>query len=191
MGKKKPSWGGSFCLLLACIVVILSAMETQLIISLEDFPPEGKHLTGELDGSIFALEEQEISSIAPLYYDLSIQVFDKELVVHGSLEAEFRFCCARCAEYFEHRIICDRFAISEDISEKLSINITEQLREELLLLLPNYPKCDLQGVECEIKYKNDKNDDLSLDKGSDSVVNSPTASQNNVWAALDGLQSQD
>ncbi len=166
-------------------------METQFIVSLEDFPPEGKQLVGELDSSIFAIEEQELSCITPLYYDLSIQVFDKELVVRGSLEATFRFCCARCAEYFEYSIICDQFAISEDISEKLSINLTEQLREEILLLIPHYPKCELQGEECEIKYKNDKNDDLSLDKGGDSVVNSPTASQNNVWDALDGLQSQD
>ena len=58
----------------------------------------------------------------------------------------------------------------------------EELREEVLLELPGYPKCEISGLECEI---NDTFCDFRLDKDPLSGVNSATPSGNSVWDALD------
>ncbi len=163
-------------------------MDTRLIISLEDFPPEGLQLSGELDGSIFGLDDADVMSIGPLHYDLSVQLFDSELLAHGRVEADFRFSCVRCLQPVDYCVALDKVALSEDVTQKLSVDITDELREELLLELPHYPKCELNGDECKI---NTEILDFSLDKDPEIGVESATASRESVWDALDELPKGD
>ena len=68
------------------------------------------------------------------------------------------------------------------IIRKLAQDITEDLREEVVLGLPSYPKCEISGLECEI---NDTFGDFRLDKDPHSGVDSATPSGESVWDALD------
>ena len=162
-------------------------MDTRLTISLEDFPPTGLHLEGELDGKLFELNEGEIKSVGPLHYQLDIQLFDTELLATGTISAPFECCCARCLNQFTYTITCENISVSEDCTNKLAIDLTEQLREELVLILPNYPKCELAKLECEI---NTHFNDFRLDKDPLSGVQSATPNNNSVWDALDSYPQQ-
>ncbi len=163
-------------------------MDTRLVISLEDFPPAGLQIKGELDASLFGLDDSEVKSIGSLRYDLHVQLFDSELLAHGHIEADFRFTCVRCLQPVDYCIALDSFAMSEDVTQKLSIDLTDEMREELLLELPHYPKCELNGDECKI---NTEILDFSLDKDPEIGVESATASRESVWDALDELPKGD
>ncbi len=162
-------------------------MDTRLIISLEDFPPEGLHLVGMLDASLFGLEEGDVECVSPLRYDLQVQLFDSELLAHGSIEADFRSACVRCLAAVEYTVALGSIAISEDVSQKLSVDLSDELRDELLLELPHYPKCELAGNDCEI---NEQILDFRLDKDPQSGVESATANRESVWDALDELPNR-
>lgn len=163
---------------------IMGRMQKSLIISLEEFPETGRKLCGELDGAIFDIDSEALRSTGPLSYELEAQLFDTELVVHGSVSAPFSLRCDRCLAHFDYMVEIPSLALSYDVKGKLSADITEDLREEVILALPAYPKCELSDLECEI---NDTFGDFRLDKTPDSGVHSATPSGESVWDALDKL----
>ena len=157
-------------------------MQDRLIISLEEFPEEGRRLHGELDGSVFDIDTEALRSIGPLVYDLEAQLYDTELMLRGCISAEFSLRCDRCLHYFDYEVVVDDFTLSEDVKGKLSFDATDLLREEVVLALPSYPKCEISDLECEI---NDNFGDFRLDKDPTLGVDSATPSGNSVWDALD------
>lgn len=162
-------------------------MDTRLVIALEDFPEDGKRLAGDLDGALFDIDSEGLQSIGPLHYELEAQLFDTELVLHGRLSAPFRLRCDRCLNHFDYTVELPDAAFSYDVKGKFALDVTEDLREELILALPAYPKCELAGAECEI---NDTFGKFRLDKDPDSGVDSATPSGKSVWDALDQLPKQ-
>ncbi len=157
-------------------------MEKQIIIPLEEFPEEGLVLSGELDGSIFDIDCEDVRSDGPVCYHLEAQLYDTELVVRGSLSAPFCLRCMRCLGTIKYTVEIDEVSYAIDVKGKVRANITEDVREDVLLELPGYPKCELIDQECEI---NDKFGDFRLDKDPQPGVNSATPSGNSVWDALD------
>ena len=159
-------------------------MQTNLIISLEEFPEEGRYITGELDAAIFGIDSAALQSTGPLHYELELQLFETELMVRGSISAPFELQCDRCLSRFTYEVELEDLAFSYDVKGKLALDITEDLREEVVLALPSYPKCEISGLECEI---NDTFGDFRLDKDPQPGVNSATPSGDSVWDALDSL----
>ena len=159
-------------------------MQTNLIISLEEFPEEGRFLSGELDASIFGIDCESLRSTGPLSYELEVQLFETELMVRGSICAPFELRCDRCLALFPYTVELDDLTFSYDVKGKLALDITEDLREEVVLALPSYPKCEISDLECEI---NDTFGDFRLDKDPQPGVNSATPSGESVWDALDSL----
>ena len=159
-------------------------MQTNLIISLEEFPEEGRYLSGELDAALFGIDSAALRSTGPLRYELEVQLFETELMVRGRLSAPFELCCDRCLNMFPYEVELDDFALSYDVKGKLALDITDDIREEVILELPSYPKCEISGLECEI---NDTFGDFRLDKDPQPGVNSATPSGESVWDALDSF----
>lgn len=160
----------------------MSGMEQHLIIPLEDFPEEGMVLRGELDDRMFDLNSDDVRSTGPVQYHLEVQLYDTELVVRGELTAPFCLRCTRCLEEMEYIVQIDDVSYAVEVKGQVAVDLTEEVREDILLELPGYPKCELVGQECEI---NDKFGDFRLDKDPQSGVNSATPSGNSVWDALD------
>ncbi len=163
---------------------MVTAMQTQLIIPLEEFPEEGRFLQGELDAALFGIDSAALHSTGPLSYQLEVQLFETELMVRGSLSAPFELRCDRCLAAFPYTVELSELAFSYDVKGKLALDITEDLREEVVLALPSYPKCEISGLECEI---NDTFGDFRLDKDPQSGVDFATPSGESVWDALDQL----
>ena len=157
-------------------------MDTHVIIPLEGFPEEGLRCRGEVDSSVLALQDSGMRSHGAISYDLEAQLFDNELVVRGALAAPFTMRCDRCLDEFEFTVRVQELALSFEVGEETALDITDSLREELILALPAYPKCELADKECQIL---DINNDFRLDKAPLSGVNSATPSGESVWDALD------
>ena len=166
---------------------MVRVMQMNLVISLEEFPEEGRFLSGERDAAIFGIDCDALRSTGPLSYELEVQLFETELMVRGSIAAPFEIRCDRCLNHFPYTVELDDLAYSYDVKGKLALDITEDLREEVILALPSYPKCEISGVECEI---NDNFGDFRLDKDPQSGVDSAAPSSESVWDALDSFPKQ-
>jgi uncharacterized protein len=158
-------------------------MNPRLVIDLGLLPEEGKQFTGELPPEIFSMPEGDVRPVGPLSYDLHVQRFEGELLLSGSLSAPFEFTCVRTLHPFVQTIRIDHVPIAVEISEKWQIDVTEALREELLLEFPANPLCDDadEPMHCRIDPRY-----LAVDKPPvEGVESPPTPAGDDRWAALD------
>jgi uncharacterized protein len=160
-------------------------MAVSLIIDLPSVPEEGRAFSGELDGSIFDLPENDARSVGPLAYDLWAQRFESELLLTGSLTAPFEFTCVVTLRPFVKTIHLSEVAVSVEIGNASGLDVTEALREEVLIEFPTDPRCDEGDVPepCEIDSRY-----LAVDKSpEDEVSPPPRDGGDDRWSALNNL----
>ena len=161
-------------------------MKTQLKIDLAALPEEGKSISGELPGEIFDLPEGDARAVGPLLYDLRAQRFGSELLLTGTLSAPFEFTCVRTLHPFIQTIRLDDAAISLELGNEGEVEVSEALREEILIHFPLDPRCEEGDVpqKCEIDPRY-----LSVDKpDEDALPTPPRAVGDDRWSALDTLK---
>ena len=160
-------------------------MEKHLIIDLANLPEEGKAFSGELDGAIFGLPQDDAVSVGPLEYDLWVQRFESELLATGSISAPFEFTCVVTLRPFIKTIRIPSAAVSVEIGNSGQVNLGEALREEILIEFPADPRCDEGDVPepCEIDSRY-----LAVDKpGGDDLSLAPRSEGDDRWSALNDL----
>lgn len=164
-------------------------MAKRLLIDLIHLPVDGKNFSGELPPEIFDLPADDAQPAGPLVYDLFVQRFESELLLRGNLEAPFIFTCVRTLHPFKQTIRLDDAAIAVEITEGDEVDVTEALREEVLINFPVDPICDDgdEGTTCEIDPRY-----LAVDKEANSTVDdAPPSKGDDRWAALDALKDPD
>ena len=159
-----------------------------MIETLEIIPAEleefGSHLEGEIAPAVFELKENEGKALTGLRYSLNAQQFERELLLQGSISAVFELECVRTVHPFKKTIQIEDLTLSIEVEDDV-VNPTDQLREEIMILLPVYPVCDMGDEEmtCKIEEKY-----LALDKDQNSdLEEKPPQSSDDRWAALDQL----
>jgi uncharacterized protein len=141
--------------------------------------------SGELDGAIFDLPDNDASSAGPLEYDIWVQRFESELLLTGAISAPFHFTCVVTLKKFLQTIRLDSAAISVEIGNSSQMDVTEALREEIILEFPADPRCD-QGDDpepCELDSRY-----LAVDKSRENGL--PPAPRNegdDRWSALNDI----
>lgn len=115
-------------------------MENKLIINASRVDPEGEVFEGEVD--CVDLDEEFVKPFGGIRYRLKAQVFGTELLVRGHLEQDFDLVCSRCGKDFDDTIKVEDFVESYEFGEKNpEIDLTNDLRESIILALPTYPVC--------------------------------------------------
>ncbi len=99
--------------------------------------------TGEEPPSILELDgDPMVRAREPVRYALSARRLEGDLLVRGSLEAPLEFLCARCAQWFRKTLRVPDFVRSIPLSsENESIDLTPDIREDILLALPINQVC--------------------------------------------------
>lgn len=142
---------------------------------------DGDEYEGELDCSVLEMDDDRYARpFAGLRYRLFAQILGTELLVRGSLEQDFEADCARCGEEFDFTLEVPDFTYSTEIKERTEIvDLTDELRESIILELPMYPLCreDCKGV-CQTCGKNLNEGDCSCEREAPE----------SCWSALDALQ---
>jgi len=157
-------------------------MNGRLIIELGSLPEQGKAFSGELPKEIFDLPEDDAQATGPLVYDVWAQRFGAELLLTGTLSAAFEFTCVVTLNPFIQTISVEA-AVSIEIEREGEIDVSDALREEVLINFPIDPRCDEADVpqKCEIDSKY-----LSVDKPpEDGLPTPPRAESDDRWSALD------
>lgn len=116
-------------------------MKSPLHLSLESLEHGPVQLSGVLPGSILGLEDEvEIRNVGDIRYELTATRTGTEVLVTGTAEAPMELECVRSGQFFstilrESAFLRD-FSIEESGDE---LDLTEEVREAVLLQLPNYP----------------------------------------------------
>ena len=144
----------------------MDEVETKLVIDASRVDPEGEVLEGEVE--CVDLDEEFVRSFGGVRYRLKVQVFGTELLLQGHLEQDFDLVCSRCGKDYDDTIKVEDFTASFEIGEKSpEIDVTDEIREAVILALDTYPVC------------------------SETCVGLETTSEmpaDNRWSALDNLK---
>lgn len=160
-------------------------MKGRLVIDLASLPEDGREYAGELPAEIFDLPPGDAVPMGGLEYDLYVKRFESELLLTGRLSAPFEFTCVRTLHPFVQTIHLESAAISLEIGPAAEMDVSDALREEVLLQFPAHPRCDDadEPQECEIDSRY-----LSVDKpASDGLTTPPRDGGDDRWSALDRL----
>ena len=143
-------------------------------------PEEGAKHEGSDPGAIMQVENDPlVRNAGDVRYELYVQRVSEELVVRGRLAAELEMRCARCSEFFSTTVAVSDFLRAYPAPKDTdSVDITEDVREEILLHVAGFAVCsvDCKGIcpRCGV----------DLNKGSCECKKEegPT-----LWSALDNL----
>ena len=122
--------------------------ENRLFIDASRVAEGGEELTGEVDA--IDLEETLVHPFGGIRYRLTAEVFGTELLVRGELEQDFDLVCSRCGKDFDTTVKVGDFTASFPIDEKSPVvDLTDEIRESIILSLSAYPVCDpaCPGIE--------------------------------------------
>lgn len=141
-------------------------MDEKLLIDVSRLEEGGETFEGEVDA--IDLEEEFVHPFGGIRYKLYVQALGSELLVKGKLEQDFDLVCSRCGEDFDTTIKVEDFVTSVQIDEKnAEIDLTEEVREAIILNLPSYPICD---------------------EGCPGIQQNTAALQDDRWGALNNLK---
>ena len=117
-------------------------------IRLTKFPVEGLHLEGEEERDILELEDPNVRVLSPVRYSLDAGLSDGGLFATGSLAVDLELECVRCLKRFEQTVEVPDFAVQVELGTSETVDLTPEIREDILLALPPHPHCDWNGADC-------------------------------------------
>jgi len=159
-------------------------LETQgrLIVDVARLKEGGERYEGETGPDLLEIGDSEcVTPVGGMAYSLKVEAVGTELLVRGEVRQRLRCVCSRCAAVFETEAVDPDFVYSAEIIALSDfLDLTEEVREAIILALPGYPVCrdDCQGL-CMACGANLNTAACSCrKKGKD-----------NRWAALDALKT--
>ncbi len=153
-------------------------------IFISDIPPEGLHLEGEFPSSIFDLPPGDsIRSVGPVRYSVDLYAFEEVVVASGWMRGPFQLQCGTCLEFFDYDADLSDWSSEIDLEPgQRSFNLKDLVREDFILGLPQYPRCD--------DFDDDRvcpKEELLAKFEDNEEVEPPGTGNPGVWGALDDL----
>lgn len=119
-----------------------------IVLEIQKIPPEGMGLAGALDAHGLSLECAGIAPAGPLEYDLRLELAGRELIARGSLELPLELVCSRCLKTYGERLRVPRYFFTRTVHEREIIDLTESVREDIIIALPLKPLCRAECRGC-------------------------------------------
>lgn len=140
-------------------------------------PEEGAFYEGEDPSDVLDLNERHVRPVAPISYALNVGISEDGLWAHGELSTKIECECVRCLTVFRRLLAVPDFAVQVPLEGREMVDLTDQLREDILLALPAHPTCDWDGkTACKASFTTAATAAEPLDEGRD------------VWKELDNLK---
>jgi uncharacterized protein len=155
-----------------------------MIIYRQQVLEEELELVGEEPAELLQVEDKDIRAASPLRYHLQASLQEDDLLVNGSISAVFHLRCVCCLEFFDKTIRIDPYALLEPFENQASIDLTDRLREDILLHLPGYPRCEMADSPRECKLPGEILPENAYEPSPEGTVQQ----EKEVWSALDKLK---
>jgi uncharacterized metal-binding protein YceD (DUF177 family) len=148
-------------------------------VHLNQIPIEGLHVEGTESSKMLDLREPDIKPVSDVNYVLEVGLSEGGLFATGQIGVDLELVCVTCVERFRYRLIVPDFACQVDLTGNESVDLTEPVREDILLALPPHPHCDWNGERvCEGVF---------LPAKTETAEQTP-AENRDAWGALDQLK---
>ena len=122
-----------------------AALETQgrLIVDVARLSKGGEWYRGETGPDLLDLGDSELlTPIGGIAYVLKAEIIGTELLVRGEVRQRLSCVCSRCAVTFETEAADTALICSAEINDTTDfLDLTEEVREAIILALPGYPVC--------------------------------------------------
>jgi uncharacterized metal-binding protein YceD (DUF177 family) len=148
-------------------------------IHLRQIPQGGTlHLEDAEDPRFLELEQVEACPVSPLFYVLDVGVSGGGVFATGRLSLRIRLRCVSCLNDFETDLIVDPFVLQKELDGRESVDLTQEMREDIHLALPAHPRCDADGRKmCSARFPQ-------------APAEAPQPPGNAPWGALDRLKTR-
>jgi uncharacterized protein len=159
-----------------------------LLVNLRHLEAHDLRLKGELTAAELDLDARDevIQVKQPLEYDLEVQKVEDALLVQGALRLTLECECVRCLKPFQYPLDLGSWAAllalqGEDAVAIVSdcVDLTPQVREDILLELPQHPLCD---PECRGLPK------PAWGKAGEARESGQTEASSSAWSELNKLK---
>ncbi len=122
---------------------------------LAQIPNDGScAVEAEIDPAFLDLEETEWTADSPVRCSVQVTLSGNDIYALGSTEIELSTRCVKCLEEFSSTLRIPDLALHKEQDGRELIDLTEELREDILLLLPSHPRCDIDGNrECPVTFR--------------------------------------
>jgi DUF177 domain-containing protein len=120
-----------------------------MLIDLKSIPIGGLYLRGEESPDSIEIDDTDVGFHLPIRYDIKASLTKRTLLVRGRLEVEVQLTCSRCLKEFDEKIEIEDFNIRKEIDNPgETIDLTEDVRADIILSLPRKPLCkmDCPGI---------------------------------------------
>ena len=160
-----------------------AALETQgrLIVDVARLDKGGEWYRGETGPDLLDLGDSELlKPIGGIAYALKAEIIGTELLVRGEVRQRLSCVCSRCAVTFETEAADTELICSAEINDTTDfLDLTEEIREAIILALPGYPVCDetCRGLCMACGANLNTGKCMCRETGKD-----------NRWSALDALE---
>lgn len=167
-----------------------------LVFDTRNLPPdESLLIDSKVEEDIFQLPEgDEAKPCGPVSLKVDISMVTGNLLVRGRFSAPFELTCVRCGSSFVHTVDLAEHALIEPLENGPRIDLTEQVREDILLALPPFPHCDEDGDggTCSATEKFQSEEEFSSENHStDDGADAADSPSKDDWSALDQLKFEE
>ncbi|MFU8779921.1 MAG: YceD family protein [Kiritimatiellia bacterium] len=114
-----------------------------MIIELADVGSEGLDVSGAVPEEVLeSRADDPVRCTGSIQCELHCQIVDREFLVDGSLSTALEMRCRRCDVVFTGRLDDLAYHYDQELDPMPeSVDLTEDIREAILLALPLYPVC--------------------------------------------------
>ena len=152
-------------------------------IEISKIPETGARFTGEDPGAILDLDQEtDLRVESPVRYDLRAETVSDRVLVKGVIAVDMSFACWRCNEFFRQTVSDPDFeCIREFEDPNESLDLTQDIREAMILSFPSHPVC---RMDCKSLCPRCG---ANLNKGPCGCTARPSGGH---WQALENLRLQ-
>ncbi|MCB1224958.1 MAG: hypothetical protein KDK99_04020 [Verrucomicrobiales bacterium] len=119
-----------------------------LAIDTQTLTAKGLHLQGSIPATGLELpDESGVHPAGDTTVDLKIHATEQDLIATGSIVSPFELECVRCLRVFPQEVRLEDWSLKLPLKKGEIIDLTEPIREDILLALPSYPRCEDGNVE--------------------------------------------
>ncbi len=127
-----------------------SAASPGLVIDVARLGRDGERFAGEIPAEALGYDPSDLlfQPAGGLRYDLFVQLIGGELLVRGKVSEAFTCVCVRCGRDFPWTASDGEVAFSLEVTAEEFADLTEELRECIILSFPSNPLCsaDCKGL---------------------------------------------
>jgi uncharacterized protein len=111
-------------------------------INVKRIPAEGEDLHGADPATIIDVDNPDVHFKEDVRYDLHAQLQGNALLVTGRLATAATLRCSRCLRTFPQPLLVREFVFHEELKGDDFVDLTAQMREDIILELPQRALCD-------------------------------------------------